>query len=111
MKTLDISGSVEQKLAALAFTEKLKNYFKLYPHTIARDIREGARKAKISPLEMVEAFEKSLPQMMMDCLRQLMLGKRPHKVIPRPHADSFFSLAAIFRITDKNDRQTGSKSP
>lgn len=70
MKTLDISGSVEQKLAALAFTEKLKNYFKLYPHTIARDIREGARKAKISPLEMVEAFEKSLPQMMMDCLAE-----------------------------------------
>lgn len=70
MKTLDISGSVEQKLAALAFTEKLKDYFKLHPHTMARDIREGARKAKISPLEMVEAFEKSLPQMMTDCLAE-----------------------------------------
>ncbi len=70
MKTLDINGPVELKLAAYAFTQKLRSYFKLYPHTLARDICEIAHKAKVSPLEMVGVFEKSLPQLVSDCLAE-----------------------------------------
>ncbi len=68
MQTVDITGSAAQKLAAFALTERLKSYFKLYPHTLASDIEANARKAGLKPIEMAESFEKLLPSLLMDCL-------------------------------------------
>jgi len=68
MKTLDIDGLVMQKFAAFTLTERLLAYFKLHPHSIAHDVNSIARKAGVTPIELIGELEKVLPLMMAEAI-------------------------------------------